>query len=71
MKGDAVFSRKSDEWETPQYLFDKLDAEFKFTLDACASEENHKCVWYYTKAEDGLSQNWGVRRSSVIRRIPG
>jgi len=32
-----------DEWETPQKLWDKLDKQYKFTTDCCASKENTKC----------------------------
>ena len=46
------------EWETPQDLFDKLNAEFHFTLDPCATPENAKCAKFYTKEQDGLKQNW-------------
>jgi phage N-6-adenine-methyltransferase len=58
MKLDAMYLSKSDDWETPQYLFDKLDAIFDFTVDVCASSKNAKCSPYYTKAEDGLRQSW-------------
>jgi site-specific DNA-methyltransferase (adenine-specific) len=41
VKGRAVvFSRASDEWRTPQALFEALDAEFGFDLDAAATAEN-------------------------------
>lgn len=50
---------KTENWETPQYLFDELDAEFHFTLDVAADETNHKCDRYFTKDQDGLKQNWG------------
>lgn len=53
-----LFSHKSDEWETPQELFDCLDDEFCFSLDVCATEQNHKCYTYFTKETDGLKQNW-------------
>jgi len=53
-----LFSSKSDEWETPQWLFDELNEEFGFTLDPCATHENHKCNRYFTKEEDGLSRSW-------------
>ena len=33
MNTELMFSSKSDLWETPQDLFDKLNAEFRFTLD--------------------------------------
>jgi phage N-6-adenine-methyltransferase len=52
------FSSRSDGWETPQWLFDLLDAEFGFTLDVCATAENAKCRRYYTPETDGLGQDW-------------
>ena len=59
MVNDALFSSDKNFWETPQKLFDELDAEFHFTIDAAASDENHKCARYFTKNDDGLRQNWG------------
>lgn len=56
---DILFSSASVEWETPQDVFDELNAEFHFSLDAAATEENAKCERYYTKAEDGLKMPWG------------
>ena len=42
----VLFSSRAADWETPQELFDRLNAEFHFTLDAAADERNHKCpVW--------------------------
>ena len=57
----TLFSFNSDEWATPQDLFDTLNAEFGFDLDPCATDENHKCPDYYTMEQDGLKQNWGGR----------
>lgn len=54
MNTEVMFSSDKNYWETPQNLFDELDAEFHFTLDAAASEENHKCTRYFTQKEDGL-----------------
>lgn len=62
MDTDVMFSSKSIEWATPQDLFDRLNGEFHFTLDPCSSHENHKCERYFTKEDDGLSQNWGGHR---------
>ena len=59
MNGEVMFSSEKNFWETPQKLFDELDAEFHFTLDAAASDENHKCARYFTQNDDGLRQNWG------------
>jgi phage N-6-adenine-methyltransferase len=55
---DLMFSSKSDEWETPQDLFNSLNDEFHFTLDPCSTHENHKCDKYYTQEDDGLSKDW-------------
>lgn len=58
--GKAQLTSNTCEWETPQQLFDELNAEFRFTLDACATPENAKCPVYYTREQDGLKQKWGV-----------
>lgn len=55
---DVMFSSKSNEWATPQKLFDELNEEFEFTLDPCATHENHKCNKYFTIEDDGLEQSW-------------
>ena len=54
-----MYSSKSMEWATPQDFYNKLDTEFHFTLDPCATHENHKCQKYFTKADNGLEQCWG------------
>jgi len=55
---DLMFSSDSGEWATPQDFYDKLDEEFHFTLDPCATAENAKCSKFYTKEQDGLAQDW-------------
>lgn len=55
---DVLFSSKSVVWETPQDLFDKLNAEFHFDLDVCALPENAKCKRFFTPEMDGLKQEW-------------
>ena len=58
MNTEAMFSSKKNNWATPQWFFDKLDAEFHFTLDPCADDHNHKCEKYFTEKQDGLKQSW-------------
>jgi len=53
-----MFSSKTDLWSTPQDFFDKLNQEFNFTLDPCATDDNHKCKKYFTTKDNGLSQSW-------------
>lgn len=61
MNSAVFYSSKTDMWATPQDFFDALDAEFHFTLDACAVKENAKCEAYYTPEQDGLDQPWTGR----------
>ena len=58
MNTKLMFSSVKDDWETPQDLFDELDDEFHFTLDAASSNLNAKCEKHYTVEDDGLSQSW-------------
>lgn len=55
---DVLFSSKRHDWETPQQFFDKLDREFHFTLDPCATPKTAKCEKFFTSKENGLLQDW-------------
>jgi len=52
------FSAQTCVWPTPDSLFEKLDAEFGFTLDVCCLPDNAKCENFFTPDDDGLLQNW-------------
>ena len=54
----GMLSSLTDVWATPQAVFDRLNAEFRFDLDVCALPENAKCRRYFTPATNGLSQEW-------------
>jgi phage N-6-adenine-methyltransferase len=54
----ALKTLNSQDWETPQALFDKLDREFHFDLDPCATDQNHKCSNWFTEKQNGLIQYW-------------
>lgn len=58
MNNELMFSSKSDEWYTPIDFYNELDKEFKFNLDPCATNLNHKCPKYFTKEDNGLLQSW-------------
>lgn len=58
----TLFSSKSVEWETPQDLFDRLNAVHQFTLDVCATPANAKCGRYFTQEQDGLRADWSGQR---------
>lgn len=62
-----MFSSKSNEWTTPQDLFDRLNAIYNFNLDPASTDDNAKCEKHFTEADDGLQQNWGGTVCFVTR----
>ena len=58
----AYFQSGRTDWETPAWLFERLDAEFRFTLDAAASADNAKCARFLGPgsniAADALGAAW-------------
>lgn len=58
MINKALYSSASDEWSTPQDLFDRLNERFNFDLDPCANEVNWKCPLHFSILENGLIQSW-------------
>jgi phage N-6-adenine-methyltransferase len=62
----VMFSSNSDEWETPQAFFKKLNQRYgPFTLDPCANGLNSKCSNFFTEHQDGLKKDWSGNRSFV------
>lgn len=55
---NVLFSHNSDEWETPQTIYNELNSEFSFDLDPCATANNAKCEHFFTISEDGLTKQW-------------
>lgn len=55
MNHDLMFSSKSDEWSTPQDMYDQLHAEFDFEIDLAATSQNTKCKSFYNLETDALS----------------
>lgn len=62
--GKKYTSSQSQDWRTPQWLFNALDAEFQFDLDAAATLDNRRCKRYLgpdhaTPAQrDALKASW-------------
>lgn len=53
------FSSEKQDWATPQDFFDKLNEEFDFQWDVCATLENTKVQGcFFDEAQDGLNQKW-------------
>ncbi len=47
-------------WSTDPVVFNALDREFDFRLDAAASDSNYKCDDYLTKEDDALTVDWSL-----------
>lgn len=47
-----------DAWRTPRWLFDLLDADYRFAIDLAADDSNHLCDRYLTTREDSLAVEW-------------
>ncbi len=68
MNAALVSSVKMD-YCTPQEVFDQLDAEFHFTLDAAATDKSAKCQNYYTPETDGLKSPWNLAGGALYSVI--
>ena len=60
----SVFERRfasaKQDWTTPRPLFDIINAEFSFTLDAAASPDNALAERFITKEQDAMTVSWGM-----------
>jgi site-specific DNA-methyltransferase (adenine-specific) len=75
----ALFSSKYTEYVTPKKLYEELDKEFHFALDAATTKDNPlNTSIYFTKEDNALSKDWhytvidsqGVRRNAVYVNPP-
>jgi len=55
---EGLFTSDRGDWSTPQAFFDIVNAEFRFTFDAAASDDNAKTTMYYTETDDALMRPW-------------
>jgi len=65
-----MVSSKTNEWETPQDFWDKLDEEFHFDLDVASTDDNYKCYNHYIEEDDGLIQPWHFTSKSACWMNP-
>jgi phage N-6-adenine-methyltransferase len=60
--GKRGASDSVDERITPAKVFDPLNAEFGFTLDAAANARNAKVSQFFDLESNGLERSWGSHR---------
>ena len=59
MSDNLHFSSETDQWATPQAVFDWLDEQFgPHDLDAAADSTNNKCDDYISAEDDALTVPW-------------
>ena len=62
MINSGLYTSNKDDWSTPQWLFDKLNSVFHFTLDVCANQQNRKCSDWFGQHDgyfiNGLTEEW-------------
>lgn len=66
MISKALYSSRNENWGTPQKLFDDLNDEFHFSLDAAANDKNAKCEHYFTLKQDALLQDWSTPKGNAV-----
>lgn len=59
-----------DLWRTNPRDFARLDAEFRFSLDAAASPEDSLCESFISPTEDALAVPWWPRTRSIDGHAP-
>jgi DNA (cytosine-5)-methyltransferase 1 len=59
---DLISSDLNDDmknsWGTDPRVFNAMDREFDFALDAAADDTNYKCGFYMTKKDNALNIDW-------------
>ena len=75
---DIYKPHPSDNFETPEDLFQWLDALFHFEMDICANRYNHKCKKYISPEENSFEYDWDCtsymnppyRQLMAVKRTP-
>ncbi len=62
MNEQRISTLSKQDYATPHWLFNMLNANYGFTIDCCATRENAKLPRFWTEEVDGLRQNWGPER---------
>lgn len=57
-------------WGTDPVIFNAMNKEFNFGLDAAANKDNHKCKWYLTKETNALTLDWSDSMDRYDRNYP-
>ena len=59
---ESLFTSNRHDWQTPRSLFDPLNQEFAFTIDAAATSANAMLPRFWTIQDNALAQDWKRER---------
>jgi phage N-6-adenine-methyltransferase len=60
--GLNVKTAQRDDWRTPVALFNRLNSEFHFTIDAAADRLNTLLPRFWTQQDNALTASWSGER---------
>jgi phage N-6-adenine-methyltransferase len=55
-------SSEKHDWAPPREFFAELHREFRFTIDACAHDQNTLLPRYWSEQDNALTQSWSGER---------
>ncbi len=61
---DQLFSSARQDWATPVPLFNAVNEEFCFSMDAAADASNTKCDLFLSESDDALGVSWANHLSN-------
>jgi phage N-6-adenine-methyltransferase len=70
MMNKGMYTSDRGDWRTPIDLFNKLEDEFGFDIDVCASKENNLCPSYFDKENDFLKQDIHIPNGKCFMNPP-
>lgn len=73
MVNAILFKSENQSWQTPKELFDKLNKEFNFDIDAAADSTNSLCSKWFGKdgvLENALEGSWKDHGKSFFLNPP-
>lgn len=62
MNHNPMHASNRNEWETPDWLFARVNGIYSLSIDVCALPKNAKLPRYWSPADDGLAQDWSAER---------
>jgi DNA N-6-adenine-methyltransferase (Dam) len=62
-RNNGRYNGNGREWATPPEVFEPLHAEYRFTLDVCATPASAKVPRFFTEADNGLERSWAGERA--------